>query len=359
MDLNRHIDNITQDILKELGNSVETVKDQIQKQIVADVGRRVASLDFPDMVRKAVVDLIKNKVDGFEFPDGSIPGGAVDLESFKISGNNIEGGVIHKFGSTGIQDNASDCQLTILDEATIVENKFITAEADIKGDLTVEGQLNLMGELNPDAPFVEDLIAMSAGRVALQLNNTFFEKYSDLVFNLITQNGLDLSKLTFGGKTVIEGNTLGTFITESNIQKVGELKQLTVRGETLLYNTLYVGNQRVGVNTTSPSSALSVWDEEVEIVAKKQQKDVAYIGTIRNNALVLGSNGNPNLTLGVDGSASVSKLHIGAVELTSAAAQPTHNAKRGVIVFNENVDVDKPLGWVSLGGARWAKISLN
>lgn len=359
MNLNNHIENLTKDVLKELENSIGTIKDQISKQVINDVARQIAQIDFTQAVRTAVVDLVKGKIEGFEFPDGSIPGPAVNLETFKISGDNVEGGIIKKFGSTGIQDDATDCRVTVLDELTAISNKLVAAEAEVKGDLVIDGQLVLNGEVNPDSAFIEDLVALSSGRVALNLNETFFAKYSDLVFELIKQNGIDLNKITIGGKPLIEGNQLGTFVTDTNIQKLGELRQLMVKGEASIANTFYTGVKRVGINTMDPSGALAVWDEETEVVTKKLQKDTAFFGTIRNQRIVLSSNNQHNLVLEPDGSATVKRLNIGALELTSSPVPPTHDARRGVIVLNENVDVGKPLLWVSLGGARWSAITLN
>ena len=40
---------------------------------------------------------------------------------------------------------------------------------------------------------------------------------------------------------------------------------------------------------------------------------------------------------------------------SSAAWQPTDNRQLGEIVWNEQPNIGAPIGWVSLGGARWAK----
>ena len=138
--------------------------------------------------------------------------------------------------------------------------------------------------------------------------------------NRIKQDGLDLTKITVNQNTVIEGNQLGTSITESNLQKLGLLRELQVSGETAIAGTFYVGNKRIGVNTIEPSAALAVWDEEVELTVSKYRDDTARLATPRAQTLILGSNRNNNIILGTDGSTEIGRLRIGSNQFGSGDA---------------------------------------
>ena len=333
---------------------VETLTTQISKQVAADIDRKLAQIDIQQAVREYVNLALAGVIKDINFPDGSIPGAAIDLSKFLISGDNITAGIIQHFGSTGIQDGATQCQLTVADNFTAVENKLIAAEAEIKGTLRVEGDFILAGEIPTDSPFYKDLVEHSAGLVKLSLDGSFFDQYAGKVFDRIKEEGIDLNKLTLDGNEILKGNQLGYSVTESNLQKVGELRSLRVNGQTSLSNTVYVVNGRLGINTEEPAAALTIWDQEIELLGRKLRKNVAFFGTDRNHQLVLSSSNKENIVLETDGSATIKNLTVGQVSITSASAIPKHDAKPGTLVLNEMPDVGSFVGWVSIGGARWS-----
>jgi hypothetical protein len=144
----------------------------------------------------------------------------------------------------------------------------------------------------------------------------------------------------------------------SNLQTVGTLKELQVSGESLLSQTLYVTAKRVGVNTIEPSAALAIWDDEVEIVVSKRQKDTGSIGTPRQQKLILSANNKDNITLETDGSARINDLRTGSMKFTSASAPPNYLSEKGHVVWNENPSVGGPLGWICLGAANWGNFGI-
>lgn len=334
------------------------IHSDIARQVQADIAQKLAQVDVKQIIRGYVDYTLKSMITEVKFPDSSIPGNALNFDKFLLNGNNIEGGIIKKFGSTGIQDNATQCQVTILDEATVVENKLITRTAEIKGNLIVDGDLVLRGEIPTDSPFYRDLVEHSAGLLKLSMDGQFFLQYADKVFDQIKLNGIDLSKVTMDGKIILEGNKLGYHVTDTNIQRVGELKSLTVSGELTASGSLSARNKRVGINTEEPAAALSIWDEECEVLIRKLRKDVAIIGSTRNQRVVLSSNNKNNIVLETDGSVSISQLSVGAVSLNSAESCPKTDAERGSVVFNEKPELGGPVGWVSLGGSRWANFGI-
>ena len=139
---------------------------------------------------------------------------------------------------------------------------------------------------------------------------------------------------------------------------MGVVRDLQTDGEALLSQTLYVSNRRVGVNTMDPNTALSVWDEEIEIGIGKQSQSIARIGTAREHTLILGSNKQDNITLTPDGVTAIPKLRLGNMLFGSSATPPHYDAPRGTVVFNEQPNLGGPLGWVSLGDARWANFGI-
>lgn len=337
----------------------ESPKPEVSSKVLQQVSNNVADylsqMDLASLVSAHVRHAAVQHIKEFSFPPTSIPAAAIDFSGYTLNGNNVSGGLIASFGSTGIQDGASACQVTIMDNATIVENTLVAAALDIKGDVTIEGELNLTGELSPESPFLRDVAEHAAGILKLSLDDSFFNPYIVQAVKEIIEGGLDLELLKLNGHEVMKGNQLGTTITESNLQLLGELKELIVKGEVSLTNTLYVGHKRVGINTTEPAGAFAVWDEECEIVMRKLRSDTSIIGSTRSQKVVLSSNGKSNIVLDVEGNVSIERLTVGKVTMQSAKEVPSTNVARGIIMWNENPEVGSPMGWVSLGNSRWAK----
>ena len=86
---------------------------------------------------------------------------------------------------------------------------------------------------------------------------------------------------------------------------------MQVVGETLLDQTLYVANGRMGVNTLEPGNVLDIWDQEVQLIAGKKLKDTAIFGTIRNQNLIITANSKDQLVLNTDGTVTIESLNIG------------------------------------------------
>ena len=337
---------------------VDQIKTQVTQQVLTELRIQLNEINLEQTVHDAVKKCVAESVSNFDFPEASIPGTAIDTTTLPVLAANIKPGIIKNFSSTGIEDQASTCQVTILDDFTVIENKLITADLTIKGTATIEGDLIVRGEIPTDSYFFQALKTHSVAAVQESIDQDLFKDFSNFVFDKIKSEGVDIKKLSVNGKTVVDGNKLSSSITESNLQKVGVLKELQTQGETYLAQTLYTVNRRVGVNTTEPSHALTVWDDEVEIVAAKQKKDTAVFGTVRNQQLILSSGGKENITLMPDGATRIEKLDLGQVTLSSASTPPSNDQPKGTIIFNGSPSLGGPLGWVSLGGARWANFGI-
>ena len=337
------------DLSTGLATRVQSRSLELADQVIQD---QVKAIDFPTLCQSTLVAAIQgNKL---TFPDGSIPGNAINSTNLRISGSSIAGGIVTNFGSTGIDDKATACQLSIFDEVTVVENNLLTKDLTVKGMATIEGDLTVTGSLNEESGMYKNLVSSVSDRVKNNLDGAVYENYAGILFDKIKKEGLDLDKITVQGEEIINGSNLGNKITYSNLQRVGTLSELRVGGEALLSQSLFTTARRVGINTIEPAQALSVWDQEVEIGFGKRETNVAVIEAPRNQQLIIGVNGKNNLVLNTDGSVSLDKVSVGAVTLSSSSTPPNYDAAQGSIVFNSSPSLGGPLGWVSLGGARWA-----
>jgi len=324
------------------------------EKISIEITRQIAATDINAIINNQTANKINTMISGGSFPTQSIPHTSVNFKNFAMTGDNIKGGIIENFGSTGIEDRSTHVQMTLMDHAVAFEGPVWAPEIKVKGKLIVDGDLLINGDIAVTSAGFTKLVDYSARQVTENLNSELFQTYSNLIHKNLLETGIDLDSITQGGKEIIKGNQLGYHITDTNIQRLGIVKDLQSSGENLLSNTLYITNKRVGVNTIEPSSALTVWDEECEIVAAKRKQDTGYIGTIRNQKLIVGSNNKENIMLGTDGSVQISKLIVNNISISSAPITPNSDGQFGQLMLNENPNPGGFIGWVCLGGTRWA-----
>ena len=104
--------------------------------------------------------------------------------------------------------------------------------------------------------------------------------------------------------------------------------------------------------------ALSLWDEEVSVNIGKSKLNQAYIGTSRSQGLSIGTNRVGHIEIDASGMTQIKKLRIGVFQISHADMVPGWSGTRGDIVFNSSPSIGGPLGWVSLGDARWANFGI-
>jgi hypothetical protein len=343
--------------LTQITNQLSTsLAKSANEQITAEIARRVAVMDIGPIIQGIVENKINNLVQTGAFGKESIDHTSIDFKGFKFSGDVVRGGIIENFGSTGIDDRATQVQMTLMDQAVAFEKAVWTPSAIIKGKLTVEGDLVVLGDIDSNSPAATTLANMAVEKI--KADTELLELHSDAMLASIGQKGIDLKRITQDGREIVNGNQLGYHITDSNLQRVGMLRDLQTQGEALLSDTLYVTGKRVGINTIEPSAVFVVWDEEVELVITKHSGDTGYIGMPRFQRLVLGANNKDNLILDTDGSVEIENLRVGNTPMSSATAIPDYNAITGTIVWNENPAQGGPVGWICLGGTRWAKFGI-
>ena len=353
--VNNVIDAVTGQFKNSTNLFLATLTSNVQQKILNELAAQLSQVDVPAVVREQITQLLANTAKTYNFPNRSIPGASINPIGLTISGSSVSGGTITKFESTGIQDRASQCQVTILDNATVFENRLVAAGLEIAGDAKFKGNLILEGTIPDSSPLLGKIVEKTVTAINAQYTDGQFDQYVNRVLTTLNETGLDASTIKVSGVPIVKDSTLVNTVTGSNLQTVGILKELQVIGETLLDQTFYVSQKRVGINTIEPARTLDIWDQEVQIIAGKKEKDTAILGTIRNQNLIICANNKDQLVINAaDGSVSVNSLNIGKVNHTSAAIMPSDNRPVGQLVWNERPRVGSPIGWVSLGGARWA-----
>jgi len=272
-----------------------------------------------DRVDAILTQTINQYITTVEFPEASIKPSAIDWQNFKISIDQIDG----VKNTAGIEDISEQIQLTIMNDAVVVEGTLVSK--NIKTDIVEVDTLIIKNTVNTDSSWYRELrdgIATSIPSPPL---------YDHKIEAL---------------KTTITG-----------MQKSKEhLKHLEVTGDVLLSNVLYTapGNKRVGINTTEPSDALTVWDQEAEVVIGKHKAQEGYIGTRRRQNINIGANNKVGLTVCPDGNVIIDKLQLMGRTISESNSVPGFAAKQGDIVLNNKPTVGSPIGWICLDGIKWA-----
>ena len=269
-----------------------------------------------DRVDSVLVETVEKKLKNFSFPERSIDPKLIDVSKLNISRDNIS-----DFGNTaGIEDMATGVQLTVMDDCVVVEDRLVTQ--------TLQADTLIVKDFATDQPWYavmkQDVLA-SVPKPAEPKDWSF--KIAEMDARI-----------------------------DVNSKRSGQLKELEVSGEALLSDVLYTtpGNKRVGINTMEPSDALTVWDQETEVVIGKHKTQEGYIGTRRRQNLNIGANNKVGITVRNDGTVILDKLELQGKVITSSDAVPGHAAKRGDIVLNTKPSVDEYIGWVCLDGLKWS-----
>lgn len=261
--------------------------------------------------------------------------------------------ILTKFSSTGIDDRATHCQLTVLDDVVVVENQVTAKNIEVI-DTAVINNLAVKGSINVNNPTWDTLTDVVSRKTLDKITAEWQETLIASIKKKITDTGIDFNQVTINGQPLVKDNALSSAITESRLQSVGQLQNLTVRGEIHAYNsTMNVLNRRVGINTETPEMALSVWDEEVSITVGKFKQQQGWIGTTRNSGLAIGTNRLAHVEIDTDGLTTVKQLRVGLHKIGHGTQVPGWSGTRGDLIFNTNPGIDRVFAWVCLGGHKW------
>ena len=354
------LQSIVQPIVKSIQTSaaleVRALTEQTESLVSESVRKKLAKFD--DTASKALQDNFAKRLKQYDFPDESVPLKAIRFDKATLSGDRIAGGIIRSFNSTGIQDTATDCRVTIMDDNTIFENQLVSAGLRVVGPTSLEGTVSI-AEVDKASGFYQTLCADVSDRVNQSLNSDLFDNFNNRVFERIAAEGLDVTKLRSNDALILDNATLTSAVQFSKLKSVGVLKELEVAGELSVYgSSLYVGKKRLGINTIEPSATVSIWDDEVEFEIAKLKENTGFIGLPRKQELTIGVNDKDNIVLQTDGTTYVKRLRLGAMTFESAPQPPNYEGDLGQVVFNAKPNLGGPLGWVCLGGAKWANFGI-
>jgi hypothetical protein len=331
----------------------QTIDQAVQDNIVTaikDLGRdplwlsKIETLINQNMVQRVVAGL------------STIDVGGLIRQRVDENMNDLDSKVAERLQTPGIQDHAQKVELTVLDENVVVENCLTANRIEVVGSAKIK-ELTVTGSINTDNRAWQTLSEDISEKTLNLLTNEWRESLIDDVEDKIRERGIDFSQIQIDGVRVVAGDTLSRKITNSNIQSLGALKELKVVGEAHINNTVSVLNKRLGVNTQEPEMALSVWDEEVSILAGKFKDRSAYIGTGRAQNLVLGVNRTPAVEIDIDGITAIKKLRVGVHRISHGTEVPNYAGTKGDVVFNANPSInDNVFAWQCLGGFKWKLI---
>ena len=321
------VDQTIQSSLGNLGQDaawLARIEHMINQTVTHETIARISSIDINTIIRQRVDD------------------------NMKTVGQQL----LTNFVSTGINDQASKCQLTIMDDTTVVENLLTTAELTVVNGARINN-LAVTGSINTDNPAWSVLADNISNNTLAKISDKWRNELVQQVAVQIREQGIEFDTVTIGGDYLLSNNRLSSAITESSLQSVGALKQLTVAGEAHINGTVSVVNRRLGINTDSPESALSIWDEEISVIVGKHKAKQAYIGTARDQTLSLGVNRTPYLDIDNTGLTTVRKLQVGVHKFSHSTQVPGWSGTKGDIVFNASPGVDRVFAWVCIGGFNW------
>jgi hypothetical protein len=346
---------------------VETVKSSVNKLFeegfVPDIDHMVDNVLLVQAVDQAIEKLISKTVDDLVFDKKWIE--KIHNQIARDAGDRIRKGLqeedVYGILRNVVLENTSlihedlDRELVIENGIVVVQKHLATetlntdSDVNVGGALVVEGDLAVKGRIslsNPSFKELSDVIEINAINA---LKKDFINETSNNIREQI-QDGLDVKNILIRGESLVDNDTLSSGITKTSIEQVGTLKDLSV-GSVLTAN-----NTRVGINTNAPTSALSVWDNEVTIDIGKRSQNTAQLGTNKAQDLVLVTNNKEQLKIDKDGVTWINKLNVGRNSISHDNSTPGYSGTKGDIVFNTAYVPGGTFAWLCLGAFRWHEL---
>jgi hypothetical protein len=266
------------------------------------------------------------------------------------------------FQTIGITDAATSKQVVIEDDVTTVNNSLavkdlaVAIDGSVGGTLTVNN-LCVRGSVNTDNRSWREIEESAADRAMARITEHWRSQIvADVVKLIQSADEFEFRQINVNGRPVFTDSGLSSHIRESSLETLGNLRTLTVIGHAELNDTMTVNRRRVGINTREPEMALSIWDEEVSMVAGKISQNTGFIGTNRRSALAIGTNRIPHIEINEEGVTTVKQLKIGRFRVAHEDQVPGYQGTRGDIVFNSDPKPNSPFAWVCLGAFKWQPI---
>lgn len=319
------------------------IQEKVDHAVKSRVAQTVTQVDLGTEISKCITNFVQDRMQQSNLPTNFIPAASINWNNFVLPADRIGLGTIHNFNSNGIEDHATEINLTVLNGQVVVENETVTNQLTVVDSATIKN-------LSVSKLVVNDSIVINDGN--------FSDQILGLIDNRISQRAVEDGWDTNGKpllsntKVLIDNNSLGSGIVESNLRKLGRLTDLTVTGITELAETMYIDNGRVGINTDEPAGVLTAWDEESEVSIRKYKNRTMYFGSTRDSELVLGVGGDAVLNIRRSG-VETNSVKIGNITVISGKSEPNHRGSPGDLVINEATVGNQPWAWRCVGGENW------
>jgi hypothetical protein len=255
-----------------------------------------------------------------------------------LSGNHINGGIIRNFESSGIKDTASSTKLTITDSQVSVENLSVST---LMGDVAVEKSLTVHGVIKAQRLEVNEVQA-----------DLRLERSTPLEFKATKDSALPGKGLLFSGQgytkqfifsaspdrffstetidlakdrayfidnvKVLDSASLGSSVQKSNLKELGRLKSLTIDGDLNISDSLHYNSnsKRLGIGTDAPNGAVSIFDNNVELILGGTKEARGIVGTFTHNDFEIVTDNLARVTVSSNGSVSFGAPSKGPTQVT-------------------------------------------
>lgn len=245
-----------------------------------------------------------------------------------LTGDHINGGKIVNFSSTGITDTSSKTQLNVTDAGIDIEHLRVKK---LLGSLDVELLINTK-------EIVSERIKTSVIEADSIIGEVKFEKNSPISFGgdtlygkgllwpgqgytkqFIFSNGpdrffasesIDLGKekyISVNNVKIIDAKELGPTVTKSNLREVGRLKGLIVDGSMSVNSYIYFNgdSNRLGLGTEQPNAAISVSENNIEMMLGTKDNSKGLIGTFATHGVDIVTDNTARISISPGGNISL------------------------------------------------------
>jgi len=210
--------------------------------------------------------------------------------------------------------------LSIVDDALVIKKlsvETLDGPTLVTDDLTVQGSLKaddvkVSGTITVDTLKVKKLINEQESVISKRVQDfTFLGRTDDDLYNkgltyadekgtkqfvyrtgnkLWSTMNIELDRdlaYQINGVTVLSQNSLGSTVTQSNLTRIGKLRELTVNGYVSFDDWIFFNNNvnRLGINTESPNGTVGVLLENAAEFIINNNEEKVVIGTITSNDL--------------------------------------------------------------------------
>jgi hypothetical protein len=220
---------------------------------------------------------------------------------------------------------------TIVEDTVVIDKLALTNTAGIvvhSGSISVTNVINT-DTLNADTINVKNLVTDNGGLASIgewkydtevELNGKGFtwsweNNDTKLIFRtgnrLWTNANLDLSSdavYSIGDTPVLTAKSLGDSVVNSSLTSVGTLTSLEVSGDVTLSDFAFFSSvyNRFGIGTDEPNAALSISENNVEIIVGSPATNSAFFGAYTSSDVSIVTDNIPRITAKADG-----EVHIG------------------------------------------------